>query len=143
MNLLFRRLVLGATSLLGAYVGIWATLFPQQFYASFPGFGLMWVAVDGPFNEHLIRDVGSLYLALAGAGVYAVFAGGTAATRAVGVAWTVFGLPHLGYHLGHLQGLAMLDAVGNVVSLGGSLLLGILLLLPERRQPTEQREVHA
>ena len=61
---------------------------------------------------------------------------------ATSLAWTVFGVPHLGYHLGHLQGLEMIDAVGNVVSLGGSLLLGILLLLPERRQPTRHREVH-
>ncbi|WP_457963305.1 hypothetical protein M1E17_17920 [Arthrobacter sp. D1-29] len=42
-----------------------------------------------------------------------------------------------------LQGLAMVDAVGNVVSLGGGLLPVIFPLLPHRRQPTHQKEVQA
>ena len=37
-------------------VGMWAQFFPHAFYNSFPGFGRSWVSVDGPFNEHLIRD---------------------------------------------------------------------------------------
>ena len=31
---------------------------------SFPGLGLHWVDVDGPYNEHLTRDAGSFMLAL-------------------------------------------------------------------------------
>ena len=92
----------------------------------------MWISIDGPYNEHLIRDVGALYLAVAAATIYAIFAHGLAATRAVGIAWTVFGIPHLAYHLHHLEGLAVIDVVGNVVSLGGSVLLGVLLLVPGR-----------
>ena len=38
---------------------------PKSFYEDFPGAGRVWVAVDGPYNEHLVRDVGSLNLALA------------------------------------------------------------------------------
>ena len=48
----------------GAVVGIWALFFPQAFYDSFPGMGRSWVSVDGPFNEHLIRDVGGGYLSI-------------------------------------------------------------------------------
>ena len=124
--------MLAITAAMGLFVGVWAAAFPQGFYDSFPGLGLMWISIDGPFNEHLIRDVGALYLAIAGASIYAIFARGLGATRAVGIAWTVFGAPHLAYHLGHLEGLAPIDVIGNVVSLGGSLLLGILLLLPAR-----------
>lgn len=51
---------LGLTSLI---VGLWAQFFPQEFYDHFPGLGV-WVAGDGPYNEHLIRDVGGLNLAL-------------------------------------------------------------------------------
>ena len=35
------------------------------FYDDFPGLGRSWVAADGPYNEHLVRDVGALNLALA------------------------------------------------------------------------------
>ncbi len=48
-----------------AGVGAWAALAPRSFYDDFPGGGRHWVAVDGPFNEHLVRDVGTLNLALA------------------------------------------------------------------------------
>ena len=37
---------------------------PQSFYDDFPGLGRAWVSVDGPYNEHLVRDVGALNLAL-------------------------------------------------------------------------------
>ena len=124
--------MLAISAVLGLFVGVWAAGFPALFYSSFPGLGLMWISVDGPYNEHLIRDVGALYLAVAAATIYAIFAQGLAATRAVGIAWTVFGIPHLAYHLHHLEGLAAIDVVGNVVSLGGSVLLGVLLLLPGR-----------
>ena len=133
MNTLTRRIVLAVTAALGLYVGIWAAAFPQGFYDSFPGFGLMWVSVDGPYNEHLIRDVGGLYLAVAAATVYAIFSRSVAPTRAIGLAWTVFGIPHFAYHLHHLEGLSTIDVVGNVVSLGGSVLLGLVLLIPTRK----------
>ena len=44
-------------------VGLWATASPESFYDDFPGMGRVWVAVDGPYNEHLVRDVGGLNLA--------------------------------------------------------------------------------
>ena len=118
-----------ATALTGTLVGAWAAVIPQSFYDSFPGFGLMWISIDGPFNEHLIRDVGALYLAIGAIALYAVFAKNLAATRATGIAWVVFGVPHLTYHLLHLEGLSVADVVGNVVGLGGSLLLGVALLV--------------
>lgn len=58
------RLALGYLGLTSALVGVWAQFFPQMFYDQFPGFGV-WVAGDGPFNEHLVRDVGGLNLSMA------------------------------------------------------------------------------
>jgi len=55
----------------------------------------------------------------------------------VGLAWGVFGVLHFGYHVLHLQGSAV-DVVGNVVGLGLSAALGIVLALPAR-QPSEGR----
>ena len=135
-----RRILLGATALVGAFVGLWAATWPESFYDSFPGLGRVWIAVDGPFNEHLIRDVGALYLALAAASVAAAFTRGPEPGRVVGVAWTVFGLPHLVYHAAQFGGMPVIDVIGNIIGLGSSLMLGIVLMLPgpriERRAET-------
>ena len=65
VNTTFRRVILWILNALGAFVGVWALIAPQSFYDAFPSIGFgAWVGVDGPFNEHLIRDVGALYLAL-------------------------------------------------------------------------------
>ncbi len=128
-----RRILLGATALVGAFVGLWAAAWPESFYDSFPGLGRVWIAVDGPFNEHLIRDVGALYLALAAASIAAAFTRGPEPGRVVGVAWTVFGIPHLIYHAAQFGGMPVIDVIGNIIGLGGSLLLGIVLMLPGPR----------
>lgn len=133
MNTTARRTLLAATSLVGIMVGAWAAGLPRAFYDSFPGVGLgPWVAVDGPYNEHLVRDVGALYLALAAAGVFAAFSRGASAGRAVGIAWVVFSVPHLAYHVGHLEGFDPVNALVEIVSLSSTIALAIPLLLPKR-----------
>ena len=142
---LIRRIVLVLTALVGLLVGLWAAVLPHSFYDSFPGFGLMWVSVDGPFNEHLIRDVGALYLALAAGGIVAALASSGAATRVIAVAWIVFSAPHLLYHSLHLGGLAPLDAIAQPIALALTLVLPIPLLFTGRDpRPvnTEQKEVN-
>ena len=59
------RIALGYLALVSLQVGVWAQFAPRSFYDHFPGFGMAWVRVDGPYNEHLIRDVGGLNLAIA------------------------------------------------------------------------------
>lgn len=125
-----RRILLWATAAIGAVVGLWAAVWPATFYVAFPGLGRVWISVDGPFNEHLIRDVGALYLALAAASIAAAFTRRPESGRVVGVAWTVFGLPHLIYHTMQFGEMPLIDVIGNIIGLGGSLLLGILLMLP-------------
>ena len=44
-------------------VGLWALLVPRSFYDDFPLPGRAWVSTLGPYNEHLVRDVGALNLA--------------------------------------------------------------------------------
>lgn len=142
-----RLSLLLATGLIGLYVGAWAAFAPEGFYDSFPGLGLIWISIDGPYNEHLVRDTGTLYLGLAAATLYAAAlhaaalhrparngaareAGADAVSRALGLAWVVFSLPHLGYHLLHLAGLSPLDVVLQVVSLSSTGVLGALLMMP-------------
>lgn len=127
-----RRVILWITAAIGAFVGLWAAFLPTEFYDSFPGLGRVWVGVDGPFNEHLIRDVGALYLALAAASVYAALASGIQASRAVGIAWIVFSVPHLLYHVQHFAGFEPFDVVAQVITLSSTIILGIPLVLPAR-----------
>ena len=122
---------------IGLYVGVWAAFLPEAFYSSFPGFGLHWINVDGPYNEHLIRDVGSLYLGLGAASGAAIFSRSAAPGRVAGLAWALFGVLHFAYHVRHLQGSAV-DVAGNVVSLALTAGLGIALLLPARPRVTAE-----
>ena len=134
MTLTARRILLGILVLLGLYVGLWATLFPASFYESFPGPFSSWVAIDGPYNEHLVRDVGTFNLGLAAASAAATRYRERGPGLAVAVAWIVYSVPHLGYHLHHLGGLQVVDAVAQVIALSSTALLAGPLLLPVRER---------
>jgi hypothetical protein len=56
--------------------------------------------------------------------------------RLTAIAWLVFSVPHLVYHLGHLDMYAGLDRAGNAVSLSAVVLLGVALLAPVRTRDT-------
>jgi hypothetical protein len=111
-----------------ALVGVWAQGFPRSFYDDFPGAGRMWVAVDGPFNEHLVRDVGGLNLGLAFVAVLALVTGSLVVSRAAGGAALLYGVPHLAYHALHLDGFDTTDAVAMLVSLSLTALAGVAAL---------------
>lgn len=116
---------------LGLFVGAWAYFAASSFYESFPGVLGSWVSVDGPYNEHLIRDVGAMYLALSAASIVGLILRSPQSYRMLGAAWTTFGLLHFAYHAMHLEHMPLGSAVGEMIALGVSLLLGIVLLIPE------------
>ncbi len=47
----------------GVYTGLQQHFLPRVFYDRFPGFGMTWVSPDGPFNEHVMRDLDGANLA--------------------------------------------------------------------------------
>ena len=109
----------------GVVVGAWAQFFPQAFYDSFPGLGRSWVSVDGPFNEHLILDVGGLYLALTIVTIIAALTKTRETVLAASLGWLVAQVPHFTYHMIHLHVYpSMVDKVGNVFT------LALLVLVP-------------
>jgi hypothetical protein len=114
-------------------IGVWAAFAPRSFYDDFPGFGRMWVAPDGPYNEHLVRDVGELNLALAVVTVIALVALTPILVRAVLAGWIVYSVPHLVYHLRHLDPFATDDQVSIVASLALVPILAIVLLAIDLR----------
>lgn len=121
--------VLGVT---GTYVGVWALFLPGQFYERFPGFGHHWVDTLGPYNEHLARDVGGLYTAMALMSLWAASFPSRERFALVGLGWLVFNVAHALFHLHHLDAYGFADQVGNVVLLLGVTVLAGLLLIPAR-----------
>jgi hypothetical protein len=131
------RIALALLAVVGLQVGLWAAFAPQSFYDDFPGTGRVWVSVDGPYNQHLIRDVGALNLALAVVAIVAFVTLSRAAVLAAGGAWLAYGVPHLVYHLRHLDPLESADQVAVPVSLFLSVVLGAVVLWTGWRNPGE------
>jgi hypothetical protein len=127
------RIAPGLLVVQGLVVGAWAAFWPRSFYDDFPGGGRAWVAADGPYNEHLVRDFGDLNLALAAVTLVAlVTAIGTVALAAA-LGWIVYQVPHLVYHLRHLDVYDTGDKVANVTSLVLAVALPVVVLLGARR----------
>ena len=109
------RVALGLIAVFMLPAGLQATLAPKSFFDDFP-LGRGWIAHQGDaYNEHLVRDVGALFLALIVATAWTAWRSGPA--RPVAVAWLVQGVLHLVFHAGHLDGYDTVDKVGLIVSL--------------------------
>jgi hypothetical protein len=115
--------------------GLWATVSPRAFYDDFPGLGRAWVAIDGPYNEHLVRDYGALNLALAVVTVAALVTLARGLVTAAGGAWLAWSVPHLVYHVRHRDVFEGADAPAalGAIALGGALALLLLIRPPRAR----------
>jgi hypothetical protein len=122
------RILLVGLGIPAVVISTWAAFAPRSFYEDFPGFGQVWVRPDGPFNEHLVRDVGELNLALAFVTLAAVVWCTPVLVRLVAGAWLVEGVPHLVYHLRHLESLASDAKVASIVGLAIVPLVALALL---------------
>ena len=115
---------LGAVQLLN---GLWIEISPTSFYEDFP-LGRGWVEALPAYNEHLLRDVGGLFLAT---GLVLVVAGAWLERRVVALAlvsYLLFSIPHTIYHLLNLEPYATGDAIGNAVTLVATVALPVYLL---------------
>jgi len=97
-------------------VGLPATLAPEAFYDGFP-FIRHWVDLLPPYNEHLVRDVGGLYLAFVVIFASALWTLQPTLVRAACAAWLLWALIHLLFHISHLGPYDTLDAVAQTASL--------------------------
>jgi hypothetical protein len=121
---------LWAMALFSLFAGIQQQFVPRSFYDDFPGFGMHWVAVDGPFNEHLLRDLGSANLAIAALILFAIVQPTVGLVLAVAVAVLVAQVPHFIYHAAHLDILpTTLDRVFQTGTLPLTLAIPLLILL--------------
>lgn len=129
MNTSIARGVAWALAASAGYVGFWAIAWPQSFFTSFPGLGQAWVAPLGSFNEHLVRDVGGLYVALLVFSSWAAARGNAGALRALGWGWLAFGLPHLAFHATHRHGFSTTEWAASLTPLTFAALGATILVL--------------
>ena len=113
-------------------VGAWAAFAPRSFYDDFPGLGQIWVAVDGPYNEHLVRDVGALNLALAAVTVCALLTLSRPTILASALSWLAYGVPHVIYHARHLGVFDSAAGVAVIASVSSTSVVALAVLWLER-----------
>jgi hypothetical protein len=116
------RAALGFLFVAAALIGFTAAALPRTFYDDFP-FIAHWVELLPPYNEHLVTDVGGLYLGFAVLFAWAAWTLDRTLVRAVCVAWLLSAGIHLLYHAGHLAGFGPADAIAEIFTLA-------LLLVP-------------
>jgi hypothetical protein len=116
-------IALGYLVLVSIVIGVWAQFAPRSFYDNFPGLGRHWVQGDGPYNEHLVRDVGGLNLGLAIVLIAAMITLSRPMIIAACAASLAYGIPHVVYHIAHADRLVTTDAV---TSIGGLVLFAVL-----------------
>ena len=135
------RLLLWLLALTGLAVGVQAAFTPRSFYTDFP-FGRGWVAMDGRYNQHLIRDVGALNLALAVVTLGALWIGTRAVAKLAAAGWLVYSVPHWVYHLRHLSmPMSGGEKVAVMVSLSLPIAASVAVLCAPRRSLASARSV--
>ena len=126
-----KRIGLIVLALSSAPLGVWATLAPRSFYDDFPGMGRHWVALDGPYNHHLVTDFGSLNLALAVVTIAALIYLTRPLIIATALAWLAYAIPHELYHARHLDPFGTSDKVLQLAGIGLDIAVAVALLVTE------------
>ncbi len=117
------RVGLWSLTAVQAAVGLTALLLPRVFYDHVVG-----VALLPPFNEHLLTDVGGLYLAVALVFGAAAMTLDRLLVRVALVASLLYSVPHLIFHSTHLHGFDTTTAIVQTVGLSVVVLLALGLL---------------
>jgi hypothetical protein len=112
-------------------VGVVATLAPRAFYDYVP-----WVDLAPPFSEHLMRDYGAMNLALGLVTAVAAITMDRIMVRTALVAYLLFAIPHLLFHVSHHDHYTPSQAVGETTALTIAVLLPLALLALTGRLPS-------
>ena len=124
----------GALLILTAYclfIGFVAVAAPHTFYSDFP-FLRHWVDKLPPYNEHLITDVGGLYLGFAVVVGLAAWRLERGLVIAACAGFLTVSVPHLLFHATHLGGFGELDAIAELTALTSLLVPPLLALWASR-----------
>jgi hypothetical protein len=104
------------------FIGFTALVVPHTFYTDFP-FLAHWVERLPPYNEHLVTDVGGLYVGFA---VVVGIAAWRPEERLLVVAacagFLTVSVPHLLFHVTHLDGFGAVDGALEIAALASLLI---------------------
>lgn len=110
------RAILGTVGAIQLTDGLYALIAPRSFYDDFP-LGRGWVEALPSYSEHLVRDVGALFIATALVLIAAAIWTERLLVRIATVSFLAFSVPHFAYHAFNLEPYDTGDLVGNVVGL--------------------------
>ncbi|HET7121270.1 MAG TPA: DUF4345 family protein [Solirubrobacterales bacterium] len=110
------RGALGLTGLYAVTIGALAAFAPHAFYDHFPFIG-DYVAMLPPFNEHLVTDVGGLYLGFAVVLGWAAWKPERTLVLAACSGFILAAALHLVFHASHLEGFSTADGIGEIAGL--------------------------
>jgi hypothetical protein len=117
------RIALAYFAFMSFTLGAYAVLAPRHYFDNFP-VGMEWVAGDGPYNEHLMRDYGALNLALASVAICALIFATRELVIATAISQIVYAVPHILYHIANSSLLG--DSADKVGAIGGLTLNAVL-----------------
>jgi hypothetical protein len=127
------RLALAAVAAGNVFIGALAAFAPREFYDDFP-LGASWVDELPPYNEHLTTDVGAFYLGFGVLFAWAAWRPQRVLVLPLTVAWSLTAALHLLYHVTHLDGFTVADAVAQTIGLAIVLALPLAALRLTRSQ---------
>jgi hypothetical protein len=132
------RFLLLALGVPQGLIGLWALLSPGSFYEDFPAGASGWVEVLGPFDEHLVTDVGALFVGLGFLLTFAAVRLRRETVLVAAIAWLIFAVPHFAWHVLHLEPYDTANAVANTATLAWTVAGGVLVLLLMRTPPPDR-----
>jgi hypothetical protein len=118
------------------FLGATAAFLPHTFFTEFP-FLAHWVERLPPYNEHLVTDVGGLYLGFAALFAWAARKLERPLVVPLCLAFGGVVLLHLTYHADHLQGFGTVDGAAEIAALASLLVppLVVVWAAREERRP--------
>lgn len=130
---LLLRLVLLSLALESAVIAVHALFFPRYFYEQFL-LGRGWVMMLPPYNEHITRDLGALYLGFFVVLAFAAWKLTRDLVNAANLGFVVATTPHMIFHALHTHDAPiLLDKILQVGLLAATVALGGVVWALARR----------
>lgn len=121
------RVALAVLCVYCVFIGFTAAVLPHTFFDDFP-FLAHWVERLPPYNEHLVTDVGGLYLGFAVVTGLAAWKPERMLAIAASAGFLTVAVPHLIFHVTHLEGFDAANGIGQTAGLASLLIPPVVAL---------------